>query len=225
MSKNNADQLRARLRGLRQSMSVAERQQASAALCARLQHWFDERLAESSVARRSSPLIVAGFWPMADEPDLRPLLRWLDLNQVIICLPVIVERNTPLEFHCWTPDTQLSAQAFGVMEPPRQQALVPEILLVPTLGFTPQAARLGYGGGYYDRSLAALQRAGTKPLKIGVAWQQGLLTEADAFVPQPHDVVLDTIATPEGWLPANPVKKTIDTILNPLAPYKKRLKS
>ena len=205
MSKNNADQLRARLRSLRQSMSVAERQHASAALCARLQQWFDQHLTEPSAARRSSPLIVAGFWPLDYEPDLRPLLRQLDLNQVTICLPVIVERHAPLEFHRWTPDTQLSAQGFGVMEPPREQALVPEILLVPTLGFTAQAARLGYGGGYYDRSLAALQRAGAKPLKIGVAWQQGRLTEADAFAPQPHDVLLDTIATPEGWLPASPV--------------------
>jgi len=204
MSKNNADQLRARLRSLRQSMSVAERQHASAALCARLQHWFDQHLTERTAARRSSPLIVAGFWPLADEPDLRPLLRQLDLSQVTICLPVIVERDAPLEFHRWTPDTQLSAQSFGVMEPPRQQALVPEIMLVPTLGFTSQAARLGYGGGYYDRSLAALHRTGVRPLTIGVAWQQGLLTEADAFAPQPHDVLLDKIATPEVWLPAEP---------------------
>jgi 5-formyltetrahydrofolate cyclo-ligase len=122
---------------------------------------------------------------------------------------VIVERHAPLEFHRWTPDTPLSAQGFGVMEPPRQQALVPEILLVPTLGFTAQAARLGYGGGYYDRSLTALQRAGAKPLKIGIAWQQGLLTEVDAFTPQPHDVLLDTIATPQAWLPTSPTQETI----------------
>jgi 5-formyltetrahydrofolate cyclo-ligase len=77
-------------------------------------------------------------------------------------------------------------------------------VLVPTLGFTTQAARLGYGGGYYDRSLGALQRAGAKPLKIGIAWQQGLLTDADAFSPQPHDVLLDAIATPQAWLPAQP---------------------
>jgi 5-formyltetrahydrofolate cyclo-ligase len=200
MSKNNADQLRARLRSLRQSMSVAERQHASAALCARLKHWFDRHLADLAVGRRSNPLIVAGFWPLDYEPDLRPLLHQLDLHQVIVCLPVIIEPNAPLEFHRWTPATQLTAQRFGVMEPPRQQTLVPEILLVPTLGFTTGAARLGYGGGYYDRSLAALQRAGTKPFKIGIAWQQGLLTEADAFIPEPHDVLLDTIATPVGWV-------------------------
>jgi len=204
MSKNNADQLRARLRSLRQSMSVAERQHASTALCARLQHWFNQHLTDSSAARRSSPIIVAGFWPLDYEPDLRPLLRQLDPNQVIICLPVIVKRQAPLEFHRWTPDTQLSTQSFGVMEPPRQQALAPEIMLVPTLGFTSQAARLGYGGGYYDRSLADLHRNRVKPLTIGVAWQQGLLTEADAFVPQPHDVLLDAIVTQEVWLPVEP---------------------
>ncbi|MEN9591090.1 MAG: hypothetical protein RLZZ481_2876 [Pseudomonadota bacterium] len=204
MSKNNADQLRARRLSLRQTMSVAERQHASAALCARLQHWFDRHLAAVAVTRRSSPLIVAGFWPLDYEPDLRPLLRQLDLHQVIVCLPVIIERNAPLEFHRWAPDTPLTAQRFGVMEPPRQQALVPEIMLVPTLGFTTDAARLGYGGGYYDRSLAALHNAGVTPLTIGITWQQGLLTEADGFTPQSHDVILNTIATPDAWMPSSP---------------------
>ncbi len=200
MSKNNADQLRARLRSLRQSMSVAERQHASTALCDRLQRWFDHYMARPECARRSSPLVVAGFWPLVDEPDLRPLLQQLDLHQVIVCLPVIVARDAPLEFHRWTPSTPLTAQSFGVLEPPRQHALVPDVVLVPTLGFTVEAARLGYGGGYYDRSLAALQRANSSLVTIGVAWQQGRLTEADAFVPQPHDVLLKAIATPEGWV-------------------------
>ena len=131
-------------------------------------------------------------------------MHQLDLHQVIVCLPVIIERNAPLEFHRWEPGTPLTAQRFGVMEPSRQQALVPEIMLVPTLGFTADAARLGYGGGYYDRSLAAFHNAGVNPLTIGIAWQQGLLTAADAFAPQPHDVMLNTIATPERWLPASP---------------------
>lgn len=204
MSKNNADQLRTRLLGLRQTMSVAERQHASAALCARLKHWFDRHLADLAAAQRSSPLTVAGFWPLDYEPDLRPLLHQLDLRQVIVCLPIMIAPNAPLEFHRWTPATPLTTQRFGVMEPPRQQALVPEILLVPTLGFTTHGARLGYGGGYYDRSLAALYSAGVKPLTIGIAWQEGLLTEADAFTPQPHDFILNTIATPDGWLPASP---------------------
>ncbi|PHY05475.1 MAG: 5-formyltetrahydrofolate cyclo-ligase [Alcaligenaceae bacterium] len=210
MSKNNADQLRARLRNLRQTMSVAERQQDSAALCARLQHWFDQYLAKSELAQRLRPLVVAGFWPLDYEPDLRPLLQQLDLHQVTICLPVIVERNAPLEFHRWTPATELTTRAFGVKEPARQQALVPEIMLVPTLGFTAQAARLGYGGGYYDRTLTALHHAGKAPLMIGIAWQQGLLAQSDddsceqAFTPQFHDVSLAAIATPQGWFPQPP---------------------
>ncbi|MFZ4710634.1 MAG: 5-formyltetrahydrofolate cyclo-ligase [Zwartia sp.] len=209
MSKNNADLLRTRLRKLRQTLSVAERQHDSQALCARLQAWFDQRLALNDVSQQSTPLIVAGFWPLEYEPDLRPLLHQLDQNQVTVCLPVIVERHAPLEFHRWTPNTTLSAQGFGVMEPPRQQALIPDILLVPTLGFTTKAARLGYGGGYYDRSLAALHHASNGPLKIGIAWQQGLLTQASnssdqAFTPQAHDVILDAIATPLGWVPAAP---------------------
>ena len=147
MSKNNADLLRTRLRELRQTLSVAERQHDSTALCARLQAWFDQRLALNDVSQQSRPLIVAGFWPLEYEPDLRPLLHQLDQNQVTVCLPVIVERHAPLEFHRWTPSTTLTAQGFGVMEPARQQALIPDILLVPTLGFTTKAGRLGYGGG------------------------------------------------------------------------------
>ena len=209
MSKNNADLLRTRLRELRQTLSVAERQHDSTALCARLRAWFDQRLRLNDPSRQSTPLIVAGFWPLEYEPDLRPLLHQLDQNQVTVCLPVIVERHAPLEFHRWTPSTTLTAQGFGVMEPARQQALIPDILLVPTLGFTTKAGRLGYGGGYYDRSLAALHHAGKKPLKIGIAWQQGLLAQASnssdqAFRPQAHDVILDAIATPFEWVPAAP---------------------
>ena len=99
MSKNNADLLRTRLRELRQTLSVAERQHDSTALCARLQAWFDQRLALNDVSQQSRPLIVAGFWPLEYEPDLRPLLYQLDQNQVTVCLPVIVERHAPQAEH------------------------------------------------------------------------------------------------------------------------------
>jgi 5-formyltetrahydrofolate cyclo-ligase len=218
MSKNNADQLRARLRSLRQSMSVAERQHASTVLCTLLREWFEPLFAQSPRTARATPLVVAGFWTLEFEPDLRPLLQELDLHQVIVCLPVMVQPAAPLEFHRWKANTKLLSAAFGVQEPPRSRPLVPDIVLVPTLGFTAQGARLGYGGGYYDRTLESLQRSGKTPLTLGIAWQQGLLRQAmgtaaqhcvtqpevEAFAPEPHDVILKAIVTPQGWLPARP---------------------
>lgn len=207
MSKNNADLLRKRLRSLREAIPVAVRQQNSTRLCELLKSWFEARRlnqhAESSTThvRPQENEIVAGFWPLGAEPDLRPLLEHLSANAVTIALPVIVEKNAPLEFHAWHPGDSLKAGAFGVMEPARQTSLQPSVLLVPTLGFDEYGARLGYGGGYYDRTLAALHRTGHTFNTIGVAWDEGRLTEETNYAAQPHDYPLDAIVTPSGWHP------------------------
>lgn len=199
MSKNSADQHRMRLRSLREAIPVAERQQASAQLCAALRMWFDAR----NTSRRSLGLttaeIVAGFWPLENEPDLRPVYEYLLAQGLTVALPIVVKKQSPLEFHAWRPTDTLKLGTFGVLEPARGETLMPDVLLVPTLGFTDQGARLGYGGGYYDRTLADLHEAGKKFLALGIAWDQARIEEQAGYQPEAHDYPLDAILTPRGW--------------------------
>jgi 5,10-methenyltetrahydrofolate synthetase len=145
------------------------------------------------------PRTVAAFWPLADEPDLRPLLeQWVQMG-VAVALPVIRQRATPLEFRTWTPAATLQPGICGVLEPREGAVVLPDVILVPTLGYTDRGDRLGYGGGYYDRTLADLQTRGHTFTAIGIAWSCGKL--GPAYQPAPHDIRLDAILTPEGWIP------------------------
>ncbi len=136
---------------------------------------------------------------MADEPALQPLLRqWAQDESLTVSLPVVTGPAAPLAFRLWTPDTPMRTGAYGIQEPEGADAPVPDIILVPTLGFTRQGDRLGYGGGYYDRTLAALRAAGHTCITLGVAWACGDLSTED-YVPAAHDVRLDAILTDKGW--------------------------
>jgi len=148
------------------------------------------------------PGTVAAFWPLTDEPDLRPLLaQWAQAN-IAVALPAIRQRATPLEFRLWTPVTTMQVGAYGILEPQHGLAVLPDVILVPTLGYTDQGDRLGYGGGYYDRTLADLRARGHAFIAIGIAWSCGKLTVD--YQPAPHDVRLDAILTPDGWIPQAP---------------------
>ena len=204
MLKNSADLLRMRLRSIRQTIPVAERQQLSVQLCAKLQEWFEARLLARPLIGHSEPEIVAGFWPLADEPDLRPLLHRLHSQGTVVALPLMIKKDHPLEFHVWRPDDPLFPLNFVVMEPIRGEVLQPTILLVPTLGFTEQAARIGYGGGYYDRTLAQLSQTGQPFTTIGIAWDQGMIHKEEGYEPEAHDYPLDAVLTPSGWTPDMP---------------------
>ena len=198
MSKNNADLLRTRLRAERSAMPLDLRQRQSHLICQTLQSWI--------VASDPAPTIIAAFWPLEDEPDLKPLLTYLTDRGMTVVLPTVVKRHTPLAFYQWTPQTQLTAGSFGVMEPSGTEPLTPDLLLVPTLGFTSASDRLGYGGGYYDRTLAALHTRKVTITTIGIAWSEAQLdAERHAYQPQSHDYRLDAILTGQGWIPAAPV--------------------
>jgi len=200
MLKNNADTLRMRLRELRKTLPLDQRQRHSNLLCAQVRNWFSQRGAPTLQGR-----VVAGFWPLADEPDIRPLLVWLHEQGAHVALPAVVGSTTPLEFHRWMPSDSLSEGAFGVLEPVRNRPLIPDVVLVPTLGFGPRAERLGYGGGYYDRSLAALLKDDRSLVTIGIAWNEAQILEADGFEAAAHDFVLHAIATPTSWVPKAPL--------------------
>ena len=200
MSKNSADLLRMRLRSLREAIPVAERQQGSMLLCTALLNWFEARLLARTQLGYTQPEIVAGFWPLDGEPDLRPIFAQLHAMGYIVTLPVVVKKQAPLEFHVWQPQDPLSRGAFGVLEPMRGEVLQPAVLLVPTLGFTDHGARIGYGGGYYDRTLAQISETGQAFVTIGVAWDQARIEEETGHRPEEHDYPLDAILTPSGWI-------------------------
>lgn len=141
------------------------------------------------------------YWPINGEIDLRPLIRNLLSKGAQAALPVIVNKNQPLEFWQWDPQTKLCNRGlWGIPTPVERRLVQPTILLVPLLGFDGRGYRLGYGSGYYDRTLAAaLQR----PLTIGIGHEFGRL---HTIHPRPHDVPMDAIITDIGatWVAARP---------------------
>ena len=114
--------------------------------------------------------IVSGYWPSRDEIDSRPLMTALHRRGHLCALPVIVTAQTPLAFRRWAPGDAMAPGAFDIPVPPESApALTPGLLLVPLLAFDPTGARLGYGGGFYDRTLDALRAAGPV-IAVGLAY-------------------------------------------------------
>ncbi|HTO83568.1 MAG TPA: 5-formyltetrahydrofolate cyclo-ligase [Methylomirabilota bacterium] len=135
---------------------------------------------------------VSGFWPLADEFDPRPLLQALRARGHRIGLPVVVGRGLPLLFRRWEPGMALVRGNFKVMTPPPDAPeVVPQILLVPLLAFDRAGYRLGYGGGFYDRTLAKLRAAGDA-LAVGVAFA---MQEVPSVPRDDTDQPLDWIVT------------------------------
>ncbi len=102
---------------------------------------------------------VAGYWPMGPELDVRPLLEHLHWHHHVCALPVVEKRHHPLVFHRWEPGDKLVAGVFGTSMPRHDTPqVVPDVLIVPLLAFDDEGYRLGYGGGYYDRTIASLRK-------------------------------------------------------------------
>ncbi|OAN45644.1 5-formyltetrahydrofolate cyclo-ligase [Paramagnetospirillum marisnigri] len=155
-----------------------------------------EALADQADGLELAPgAVVAGYWPLADEIDPRPLMRALAARGHPLALPVVVGRETPLEFRSWSPDDPLDAGPHGTRHPPTSaERVTPDVVLVPLLCFDAKGFRLGYGGGYYDRTLAALRRA--RPvLAVGLAFAA---QRVEAVPAEAWDQGLDKIATEQG---------------------------
>ncbi len=135
---------------------------------------------------------VSGFWPIGSEIDSRPLLRALAARGHVVALPVVVGRDRPLVFRAWAEDDAMAEGPWGIREPLESAAEVrPRVLFVPLLAFDRDGYRLGYGGGFYDRSIARLRAAGPV-LAIGLAWA------AQEVPAVPHDALdepLDWVLT------------------------------
>ena len=137
---------------------------------------------------------IGAYWPIKGEFDALPALyRWSEADSARrIGLPVINRETKQLKFHVWYPGCPMEEDAYGIPKPKGTDAFEPELLLVPCVGFGPQGSRLGYGGGFYDRTLAALS---PRPVTVGVGFGHGFIPWLE---PEAHDVPLDAILTEDG---------------------------
>ena len=130
---------------------------------------------------------IGFYWPFKGEIDLRHLIRDFIAQGAEAALPVVVEKNAPLEFWAWHPRMKLGRGIWNIPIPDKRTPVRPTALLVPVVGFDGEGYRLGYGGGYYDRTLAGMD---PRPLTIGVGYTCARL---DTIFPQDHDIPLDAI--------------------------------
>lgn len=178
---------RQRLRAERDALSVAGRNAAGAALSVHLGQLIAERFAGAA------GLVLSGYWPIKGEPDLRPLMARLIDAGVIVALPVVVAKAAPMVFRRWLPGMPMVRGDWNIpVPPPEAETLLPDIALAPLVGWDRQGFRLGYGGGYFDRTLASLA---PRPFTIGIGLQSAQLA---TIFPQPHDIGLDVILTEAG---------------------------
>jgi 5-formyltetrahydrofolate cyclo-ligase len=150
------------------------------------------RLVESVELRRFATLGM--YWPVRGEIDLRDLAAQHVKNGGRVGLPVVVTESAPVEFWSWRPEMPMSRGVWNIPIPAERELLEPEALIVPLVGFDPQRYRLGYGGGYYDRTIAASRR---RPFCVGLGYEEARLT---TIFPQAHDVPMDLIVTDGGRL-------------------------
>jgi len=166
--------------------------------------------------------VIGAYWPIKGEFDPLPALyRWQEDavlgalfepdtptvpdggTQIVseslanrsprkIGLPVVNKVHKTLTFHAWYPGCPMEEDAYGIPKPKDTEVIVPTLLFVPCVGYGPGGYRLGYGGGFYDRTLAALQ---PKPFTVGLGYSHGWLPELQ---PEPHDVPLDALLNDEG---------------------------
>jgi 5-formyltetrahydrofolate cyclo-ligase len=155
---------------------------------------FSRRLAEEGLrlARLWRPQIVSAFHPLGDEPDTLPLLTALAAEEFATALPAVVGRGSPLAFRLWRPGAPTRAGAMSIREPlDDAPAVDPDLLFVPLACFDRRGHRIGYGAGYYDRTLARLRAL--KPIHAaGVAYG---VCEIAAVPYEAHDQSLDAVVT------------------------------
>ncbi|WP_050528318.1 5-formyltetrahydrofolate cyclo-ligase [Pseudorhodobacter aquimaris] len=168
---------RARLIALRQSMPVADRQHAGTAI--------------RDALTQESAQTIGIYWPFKGEPDLRDWAKARQNEGAHIALPVVVKKAAPLVFREWTSDAALIRGVWNIPIPPADAPIIiPDIIISPVVGVDQMQFRLGYGGGFYDRTLAAFRAAGHSIRVIGIGFAaQSIPT----IFPLPHDIAMDHV--------------------------------
>jgi len=134
--------------------------------------------------------VVSGYWPFRGEPDLRPWVESLHARGGQFALPVVVERNKPLIFRLWSPGAPLIRGVWNIPIPDEKaEEVVPDIIIAPVVGFDSKCYRLGYGGGYFDRTLEVIGRT---ECVLGVGYAQQAISTIYA---QSHDIPMNAIVT------------------------------
>jgi 5-formyltetrahydrofolate cyclo-ligase len=172
-------QQRITLLAQRKSMSAADREEKSKTITTFLKQGF--------------PMLQHGhtgfYWPYQGECDLVPVMQFFHEQGAILALPEITERSKPLRFRQWWPGAPMKPGLFNIPTPDNTNIVEIDTVIVPMVGFDQQGYRLGYGGGYYDRTLALSH---SHPMTIGIAFEIGHM---DSIHPQSHDIPMDFIVT------------------------------
>ncbi|MFI5447414.1 5-formyltetrahydrofolate cyclo-ligase [Polaromonas sp. UC242_47] len=206
------DKLTARKALIEQRLNLPDRLQRADLLQRVLRIWL--------IGREDA--VIGAYWPIKGEFDPLPALyRWQEdamLGESFepktpltpdgsvqiatesmasrsprkIGLPVVDKVHKTLTFHAWYPGCPMEEDAYGIPKPKDTEVIVPTLLFVPCVGYGPGGYRLGYGGGFYDRTLATLL---PQPFTVGLGYSHGWLPE---LMPEPHDVPLDTLLNDEG---------------------------
>ena len=172
---------RERLLALRQDLPPADRRRWGAEIEARLRELI-----------AAHPGILGVYWPFRAEFDPRDLVDWAVSEGHGVALPVVIDKKGPLEYRAWRPGESLVDGVWNIPVPEKREIVTPAIVLAPVVGFDRECYRLGYGGGYFDRTLAALE---PKPLAIGVGFE---VQAIETIHPQAFDVPMDLIVTETG---------------------------
>ncbi len=183
----NKQTMRVQSRSTRREISADERERAA------------ESVAEIGLEFLNlSPGIVGAYFPVRSEFDCLPLIRRLVNSGWRLALPIVIG-SEPLEFREWTFGAAMQTGPFGIPQPAEGETVRPSVMLVPLLAFDQRCYRLGYGGGHYDRTLAALRKQG-EIIGIGLAFDNQQVEEVPVC---PYDEKLDWILTPSGPISAN----------------------
>ena len=174
---------RAELLARRAAVPSAEKRTATAAIVGLIQ----ENVPDLHRQR------IGFYWPIKGELALAKPVGEAVAAGASAALPVVVEKNAPVEFWDWRPGMPMRPGFWGIPIPAERRPVAPTLLLVPLVGFDGRGYRLGYGGGYYDRSLAATT---PRPLAVGLGYAFARL---DTIHPQPHDIPMDAIVTEAGF--------------------------
>ena len=175
---------RERLIALRLAMPQETRQAASEAIAARLAAHV------GAFAGRK----VSFYWPFRGEPDLRPLMERVWAEGGMALLPIVVAKAAPLVFRAWRSGEPLEKGVWNIPIPAQGEPVTPDIAIAPVVGCDPACYRLGYGGGFFDRTLASLSG---RTVAIGVGYD---LQRIATIRPQPHDVPMSAVITETGTL-------------------------